>query len=100
MIVGERIFRNKIPETLKSGCLGAQRGGSRVVVPAGSRLRGAGWLRRYFPAVPKAINKPKTSSVGVGLVQAWAAYGAKSRKTTGDSPGALPELALVKTSPA
>jgi hypothetical protein len=40
MIVGERFLRNKIPETLKSDCLNAQRGGSRVVVPAGSRLRG------------------------------------------------------------
>ena len=65
----ERTLRNKIPETLKSGCLGAQRGESRVVVPAGSCLRGARWLRGYFPAVPKAINKPKTSSVGVGLVK-------------------------------
>jgi hypothetical protein len=73
MIVGERTLRNKIPETLKSGCLGAQ----RLVVPASSRLRGAGWLRRYFPAVPKAINKPKTNSVGFGLVKPVAAYGAK-----------------------
>ncbi len=82
MIVSERFLRNKIPETLKSDRLGAKRGGSRVVVPAGSRLRVARWLRRYFPAVPKAINKPKTSSVGVGLVKPVAAYGAKSRKTT------------------
>ena len=98
MIVGERTLRNKIPETLKSGCLGAQRGDRGWSFPQVSRLRGARWLRRYFPAVPKAINKPKTSSVGVGLVKPVAAYGAKAAKQPRDYRVALPELLLVKTS--
>ena len=49
-------------------------------------------------ARPKAINKPKTSSVGVGLVKPVAAYGAKAAKQPRDYRVALPELGLVKTS--
>jgi hypothetical protein len=56
-----------------------------------------GWLRRYFPAVPKAI-KPQTSSIGVDQGKPVATYGTKSRKTTCDYRVGLPELALVKIS--
>jgi hypothetical protein len=37
MVVGERFLRNKIPETLKSDCLDAQRGRSREHFNYGKR---------------------------------------------------------------
>jgi hypothetical protein len=71
-----------------------------LVVSAGSRLLRGGWLRRYFLAVPKAINKPKTSFVGVGLVKPVAGYGAKSLKHCAITALRSPELVLVKNQPS
>ena len=74
MIVGERFLRNKIPETLKSDYLGAQRGGSRVVFPAGSRPRGWDGYAATFRQYQKQLTNRRRVPIGVGLVKPVAAY--------------------------
>jgi hypothetical protein len=72
--VAERTLRNKIPETLNSGCLCARSGDPRRAAFLGAQHGDRGWS---FPPCSvrdpslllygSTINKPKTSSVGVGL---------------------------------
>ena len=98
-LVAERTLRNKIPETLKSGCLGAQRGDRGWSFPQVHTCAVLRWLRRYFPVVPKAINQQKTSSFGVGLVKPVAAYGAKAAKQRRDYRVALPGIGAGQNQP-
>jgi hypothetical protein len=98
MIVGERTLRNKIPETLKSGCLGGRRG-DRV-----------GRSRKFTPARCE-MDTPLLSGRTKGnqqtedefcsesiLSSLWPQTEPKAAKQPRDFRVALPELGLVKTS--
>ena len=81
MIVGERTLRNKIPETLKSGCLGAQRGDRGWSFPQVHACAVRDMVTPLLSGSTKGNQQTETSSVGVGLVKPVVAYGAKAANT-------------------
>jgi hypothetical protein len=101
MIVAERTLRNKIPERrIRAAFVPAAAipAGRRFLVPsagiAAGRSRSARCGILTLLLYASTINKPETSSVGVGLSRLWFHTEPKAAKQSHDYRIALPELML------
>jgi hypothetical protein len=101
MIVAERILRNKIPETLNSGCLCARSGDPRRAAFLGAQRWDCGWsfppcsARDPYAATLRQYNQQTEDEVCRNRsIEIVVSYQPKAAKQSHDYRIALPELVL------